>query len=480
LAATESLVIFLAEGGTVASASLPDLHPALSEFLKLGDFTGKSEQTSVLYPQGQPVRRVILVGLGASDSLSAEILRRAAAVALKKARELKSTQVSALLPAGFAATDAAQAITEGALMGLYSYRGQKSQPDTITPVQSLSLFVASQDVEAVSAAVKIGEALANASILARDLANLPPNICTPAYLAQAAHDMATRTGLRCEILERGQMLALRMGALLAVAQGSDNAPRFIILEHNPGAVSDAPLVLVGKGVSFDTGGYTIKTGEGMVGMKADMSGAAAVIGAMQAIATLNVPRRVVALIPTVENMIDGTAYRPQDVLTASNGKTIEVISTDAEGRLILADALVYASRFAPAAVVDIATLTGSISVALGAAYGGLYATTDHLRDALLSAGERTHERVWPMPLSSDYRKLIDTDTADMKNTGGRAGGANIAAIFLKEFVDYPAWAHIDMAGVMLDQSGNPTVPAKGSSGYGARLLTEFVRGWIAS
>jgi leucyl aminopeptidase len=215
----------------------------------------------------------------------------------------------------------------------------------------------------------------------------------------------------------------------------------------------------------------------MIGMKADMAGGAAVIGAMQIIGMLNLPLRVVGLIPASDNMISSTAFRPQEVVTASNGKTIEIISTDAEGRLLLADALVYAKRYNPAAVVDIATLTGACIVALGSAAAGFFCTDDHLRDLLQAAGNATHERLWQLPLYPEYKKAIESDTADMKNTGGRNSGVGTSAVFLQQFIDYPAWAHIDMAGVMLDLADNPYIPAKGGSGYGARLLAEFVRLW---
>jgi leucyl aminopeptidase len=282
-----------------------------------------------------------------------------------------------------------------------------------------------------------------------------------------------------EVLERQQMEALGMGALLAVAQGSETPPRFIVMEHNADRASELDtIVLVGKGVTFDTGGYSIKTSEGMVGMKADMGGGAAVIGAMQAVSLLNLPLHVVGLVPASDNMISGKAYRPQEVVTAGNGKTIEIISTDAEGRLLLADALVYAKRYEPAAVVDIATLTGACVVALGGAAAGFFCTDNTLRDCLNAAADRTGEKVWQLPLFPEYKKQIESDTADMKNTGGRPGGACTAAVFLQQFVDYPAWAHIDMAGVMTDIPNNPYIPAKGASGYGARLLAEFARRWM--
>ncbi|HRF94699.1 MAG TPA: leucyl aminopeptidase, partial [Aggregatilineales bacterium] len=346
-------------------------------------------------------------------------------------------------------------------------------------IESLDILVAGDgDLSEAQAGVVRGKAYGDGAVMARNLVNMPPNICTPAYMAERAVEMANRKKLRVEILEEGQMRALKMGALLGVSQGSANLPRFIIIEHNADKAGSAPtVVLVGKGVTFDTGGYSIKTADGMVGMKADMGGGAAVISAMGIVADLDLPLHVVGLVPAVENMISDKAYRPQDVLVASNGKTIEIISTDAEGRLILADALVYAKRYNPAAVVDIATLTGSCVIALGKAAAGLFATDDGVSATLSQAGDFTDEKVWRLPLYAEYDKAIESDTADMKNTGGAKNGVGTSAAFLKQFVDYPVWAHIDMAGTMTDAEGNPTIPTKGATGYGARLLAHFVELW---
>lgn len=463
--------------GTAVNAALNGL---LFEMMDSGDFSGKAGQTAVLYPRGSlSVSRVIVAGLGQKADLTLDGLRRAAATALRKARELNAVRVVSILVSALSAVEAAQAVVEGGLLGLYTYRGQKSdQVDNDSP-ETLELVLddAAQMTD-VETGVARGRAFAAGSRLARDLVNLPPNICTPAYMAERAQEMAQAAGLKCEVLETHQIRALKMGAFLGVAQGSDTPPRFIILEHNAERAAELDtIVLVGKGVTFDTGGYSLKTRDGMIGMKADMGGGAAVIGAMRTIAGLGVPLHVVGLIPAVDNMISGHAYRPQDVVTASNGKTIEIISTDAEGRMLLADALVYAGRYEPAAVVDIATLTGSCVVALGNVAAGLFSTDESLRDALMTAGDMTQERVWPMPLYAEYAKALESDTADMKNSGGRPGGVGVAAAFLRNFVDYPVWAHIDMAGMVTDASDNPYVPGKGATGYGARLLAQFVDHW---
>ena len=264
-----------------------------------------------------------------------------------------------------------------------------------------------------------------------------------------------------------------MGAFLAVGKGAGEEPKFIVLEHNAGREDLPTLVIVGKGITFDSGGLSIKQAEGMGDMKSDMAGAAAVIGAMKVIAMLDLPKHVIGLAPCTENMPDGLAYRPADIITASNSKTIEIISTDAEGRMILADALVYAQQFSPKAVIDLATLTGACVVALGSGVAaGLFSTDDWLSEELLASGNRTHDRLWRLPLWDDYKKSIKSEVADMKNTGGRAGGVGTSAIFLKEFTAYP-WAHIDMAGMALSEKGDGYIPT-GGTGYGVRLLVDFL------
>jgi leucyl aminopeptidase len=373
----------------------------------------------------------------------------------------------------------AQAITEGSLLGLYDYRGQKSGETPEALPQTLELMLEHErDLPAARRGVQAGGAIAAGVTLTRDLVNLPPNVCTPAYMAEVASQVAGAVGLRVQVLDEEEMAALNMGALLAVAQGSDTPPRLIILEHNAGRAEELDtLVLVGKGVTFDTGGYSLKAKEGMATMKGDMAGAAAVIGAMRAIGALDVPLHVVGLAPAADNMISGHAYRPQEVVTASNGVTIEIVSTDAEGRMLLADALVYAGRFQPAAVVDIATLTGACAIALGKVAAGLFSTDGALREALLAAAAATAEKLWSLPLFPEYEKAIESQTADVKNSGGRQGGVGASATFLKHFVSYPAWAHVDMAGMEFEAKDNPYAPGKGATGFGVRLLTEFVRRW---
>ena len=314
--------------------------------------------------------------------------------------------------------------------------------------------------------------IAEAVSLARDLGNSPGNDINPSYLAATAQTLAETTSLSCQLLEQAEMEELNMGCLLGVAQGSAQPPAFIILEHTPRGANGAPIVLVGKGLTFDSGGISIKPAGGMEDMKMDMSGGAAVLGTMQALARLNYPRRVVGLVPASENLPSGTAVKPGDILRAMSGKTVEVINTDAEGRLILADALAYAvEKYKPACIIDLATLTGAVVVALGSQATGMMGTDDDMMTRLREAGERCAERVWQLPLFDEYSKQIKSDFADIKNTGGREAGSIIGGAFLKEFVGDTPWVHLDIAGMAWTREGKPYVP-KGSTGWGIRLLLE--------
>jgi leucyl aminopeptidase len=365
---------------------------------------------------------------------------------------------------------------EGALLALYRFDKYLSKkPEDQAPLQEIVLvseekkFAAKGSLAARQAAI-----LAEATMMSRDLCNAPGNEIFPETLAKAAADAGKKFGFKVTILGKGEIEKHGMGGVLGVCQGSARPPRFIIMEY--GKQSKRTVVLVGKGVTFDTGGISIKPSANMAEMKMDMSGAAAVIGTLRAVAALNLPVHVVGLVPAVENMPGGNSIRPGDILRHYNGMTSEVDNTDAEGRLILADALGFAAQYKPAAVIDLATLTGACVVALGHYATGMMGTDAGLMARLTKAGERTYERVWELPLFDEYEKLIKSDVADVKNVGGRWGGAITAGWFLRKFIGNYPWVHLDIAGTaMLEENGDYT--QRGSSGVGVRLLTEFLRHW---
>ncbi|MEJ2666731.1 MAG: leucyl aminopeptidase [Deinococcales bacterium] len=470
------------EPGGATGAVDAALGGALRELTASGDAGGRLGETSVLYPRGAlPARRVLLVGLGPQATFDAEAARRAAAAAVRRALELGGGRLATVVhgagAGGLEPEAAAQATAEGSLLAAYRFVGLKHRAEPPAELDAITLVEADGNrLEAVRRGAAAAQAIAAGVSLARDLVNRPPNVATPAHLAEAARAQAERFGLTAFVGDRAWAQERHMGAFLAVAQGTRNEPAFVVLEHNAGADDLPTVVLVGKGVTFDSGGLSLKTREGMVPMKSDMAGAAAVLGAMQVAAELELPLHLVGLCPCVENMPDGAAYRPSDVLVASNGVSIEVLSTDAEGRLALADALAHAQRYQPDAVIDLATLTGSCVVALGKGVAaGLFSNDDALRQRLERAGAASAERVWPLPLYDDYRRSIDSKVADVQNSGGRNGGVGTSAAFLKEFVSYP-WAHLDIAGMALADKAEAYRP-EGATGFGVRLLVETLRSW---
>jgi len=485
---TDAIILNLFEGvaepGGATGAIDKALGGAIRDLIAGGDFTGKAKTTAVLYPRGAlPASRVILVGLGKPEGFNLDRIRTASAVAAQKARSVGAKRAATIVHGagigGLSPQHAAQAVVEGALLGLYEFRELKSE-EAEPPLDELALveFDAGK-IAQVEAGARAGQVIAESANFTRDLVNQPPNICTPEHMAAKAEQIAAAYGLAYKALDIGQMRELGMGALLAVTSASHNSPKFIVLEYRPqGAVDTPPIVLVGKGITFDSGGLSIKTAADMPEMKTDMAGGAAVLGTMRAVAELKLPRPVVGLVPATENVIGGSGFRPADVLRASNGKTIEIISTDAEGRLILADALVYAGRYKPAAVIDLATLTGACVVALGEHMAaGMFGSDDGLMERIRRASEASGERVWPLPLYEEYRERINSDVADMKNsTGNRYAGIGVSAAFLKEFAEGYPWAHLDIAPTAYLNKANSPWP-KGATGFGVRLLVEMLRGW---
>jgi len=441
-----------------------------------GDFAAKEGEVAVVYQRTKKaVVRILLVGLGKAATKSPEPVRRASALAARQARTLKASSLAIVVPPAMEfERDSVVGLVEGALLGLYQYNKyitKKKEPESeLTQLVLAGLRPAS--LRKVRAWSREAEAIAEAACFARDLSNAPGNELYPQSFAQSAQESAGRNGFEVKVLDEVEIAGLGMGGVLGVSQGSSRPPRFLILEYGP--KKKRPVVLVGKGVTFDSGGISIKPSAGMAEMKMDMSGAAAVLGTFQSVAQLRLPVHVVGLIPAVENMPGGNSLRPGDILRHHNGQTSEVDNTDAEGRLILADALSYATKYQPSAIIDIATLTGACVVALGHHATGMMGTDEQTMERLRRAGERTYERVWPLPIFEEYEKLIKSDVADVKNTGGRWAGAITAALFLKRFVGKCPWVHLDIAGTAILEDAGP-YSTKGGSGIGVRLLTEYLR-----
>jgi leucyl aminopeptidase len=462
---------------------------ALRAVLQSGDFRGRSDESALVYPgKDLPVHRLLVLGLGEESKLDAEALRRAAGRAVQRASAVRAKSLALLVPSFRrpAAADAAQALAEGAVLGGYrsdAYREKpKDGPGDVTEVTFV--FPRLRDASAARRAASLGATLAESQNLARRLSNEPANALPPEALAREAKRVAKETGLGVRVLDPAEMKRRKMGAILAVGQGSANPPRLIVLEHEPGRGRGTrrrpTLCLVGKGVTFDSGGISIKPAQGMEEMKHDMSGAAAVIGALRAAAEIDLPLRVVGVIGAVENMPSGSAYRPGDILRSMSGKTIEVVNTDAEGRVVLADALHYAvAEYEPDAVVDLATLTGACVVALGSWATGLFGNDERLIESIRRAGDGTGERMWPMPLLDEHREAMRSKFADIKNTGGREAGASTAAAFLSHFVGETPWAHLDIAGTGWTDKVGPYQP-HGGTGVPVRTLVQWMRDWQSS
>ncbi len=482
LPAVETPLLALAVGeGSSVPASLAALDQAaggiLGRAVTSGDFKGKRDEMTLLYPAAIKAQRILLVGMGKPADVKRTSIRRAAAVAAKRARALGAGRFAFAVAAearnGTTAQDLAQAVVEGAAQGAWTFTELKATPEEPrAELEAVAIVCEAREMKDAAAGQRVGEAIAAGYRLARYLQIQPGNVCTPSYLALEAKRLADTYGFSLTVLDREAMRKEGMGALLAVAQGSTEEPRFIVLEYR-GAGDARPIALVGKGVTFDAGGISIKPAQSMEDMKFDMSGAAAVLGTFEALGRLKPKANVVGLIPSTENLLSGAAFKPGDVIKSHSGKTIEIINTDAEGRLILCDALSYVRRFQPAAVVDIATLTGAVVVALGHAAIGLMGTDEGLIAEVRDAGERAGERCWPLPLWDEYRDLLKSDVADIKNSAGRGAGTIAGGWFLREFVDSYPWVHLDIAGTAYTESETP-YQTKGPTAVGVRLFSEFI------
>jgi leucyl aminopeptidase len=454
------------------------LPAGVADLLEPGDFHGRAGQTLLLYPRGAvPSKRLLLVGLGKHDKATAETIRRESATAVKEAQKLKvaalTIGVNGELP--LVPDAAAQAFAEGIELGAYRfwrYRTGLADEQTFK-VERATVF--SKTGARTSAGVAAGQAIARGVNFARDLVNGPGYAMHPPEMGEEALKLGKRLGLKVTVLDMAQLTEQGFGGILAVGKGSEHEPRFIVMEYGEAKAGTPTICLVGKGLTFDSGGLSLKPPEAMETMKSDMGGAAAVFGAMQAAAELKLPLHLLGLVSAAENMPSSNAYRPGDIVKTLSGKTIEVLNTDAEGRIILSDALFYAQRYKPDAIVELSTLTGAIIIALGPHATGMMGTSQELCDKLSRAGEATAERVWQLPLWDEYHQMVKSEIADLKNLAGRPAGSITAGAFLAAFVgDYP-FVHLDIAGTAwVDRPAKP-YDTFGGTGVGVRLLAEFLR-----
>jgi leucyl aminopeptidase len=459
----------------VAAAVDKVLDGAISNLIKQGDIKGKLNEITLLHrPVKLPASRVVVLGLGKKQELNLNKVRGAVGEVCRYLRGKGVTTLASVIlgdKINKIKSDAAvQAMTEGALLGLYTFRRYiTKQENDFGEIKEFTIV--GQEKRPLEKAVAKGKIIAEAANYARDMVNEPGSYMTPTRMAENARQLAKKYGLRVEIFDKDKMKELGMGGLLGVSQGSQQPPKFIILKYQGRQSKAVDLALVGKGITFDSGGLSLKSTENMDEMKDDMSGGASVMAVLLALAQLKPAINVTALIPAAENMPSGAALKPGDVITAMNGKTIEVLNTDAEGRLILADALSYASKLGAKAIIDVATLTGACQVALGKITTGAFTNNQPLLDKVIAASQEVGEYTWQLPMFDEYKEFIKSDIADMKNTGNRYGGAITAAKFLEEFVDKTPWVHLDLTGPVTDKEKGCLV--KGATGAPVRTLISF-------
>ena len=455
------------------------LDGVISQLISQGEIKGKLNEITIIHSLGKlPATRVVVAGLGKQQELSQDRIRGAMAETCRFLRQKGIDSIATVAQgagvAGISPESAAQAVTEGALLGVYSFRRHITKEAEHGEIKQLTIVGSDgANLPALQRGYGKGRVLAEAANLARDMVNEPANYMTPSHMAEMAAKLAESYGLELSVLEREQMQELGMGGVLGVAQGSRQPPKFIVLHYRGGASNEINMALVGKGITFDSGGISIKPSEGMAEMKGDMAGGAAVMAAISAIAQLKPRVNVVAIIPATENLPSENALKPGDILTAMNGKTIEIISTDAEGRLILADALGYAQKLGAKFVVDVATLTGACKIALGDICSGAFGNNQELVDRVIAAGAEAGEHIWQMPMYDEYKEKNKSDVADIKNVGGRYGGAIIGAQFLAEFVGDTPWVHLDITGTSVSEKEGAYL-VKGATGVPVRTLVNLV------
>ncbi len=479
----DAVVVNLFEGvkapGGATAALDAKMGGTIRKLMQVGEVTGKwGEQTLVHAPGRLPVDRVLVMGLGKPEDFTLDRARIVSAEAVKHLRKIGARRVGTIVhgagAGGLNAAQAAQALSEGALLGLYRFTRYKRNNDNgKKEIETLTIVERDRPkLRAVTEAVRRGRIVAEATNAARDLVNEPGNTLTPTELGRRAREGARRSRIRCQVLGPQQLGRLGARALLGVARGSQEPPRLIVLEYRGERRGGPHLGLIGKGITFDSGGISIKPAENMEAMKGDMAGAAAVIAATSAIALLSLPIHVTAVVPATENLPSGSALKPGDVLRAMSGKTIEVVNTDAEGRLVLADALHYARDRKVSHLVDVATLTGACVVALGTLNSGAFTNNQALLDKVLAAGRAAGEKIWPLPMDPEYDDLIKSDIAEIKNTGGRKGGAITGAKFLQHFVGDTPWVHLDIAGTS-ETDKEKGYQSKGATGVMVRTLVNL-------
>ena len=472
---TALLIIALPENPTISGIAGLDsaAQGALSRTLEMKDFRGSRDEMLHLTGFAKGPRRLLLIGMGAVTDRRAS-LRRAATLAARNAHRLGVGEL--VWYSGQITPEETESITIGLIAGSWEYADLKTPPPEAERKKPLEkAVILTNNTDDTRRGLSNGQAIGGGQSLARRLAMMPGNLSTPEYIAETAGEIAKRYGMDITILGRRELEAEKMGSFLAVAQGTPQDPKLIAIEYKGGKPNAKPVVLVGKGLCFDSGGISIKPAQGMEFMKFDMCGAAGVLGAFDAIGQLKPEVNVVGIVGATTNMPSGTAMNPGDVVRAQNGKSIEIINTDAEGRLVLADCLSYAKRFNPDVVIDAATLTGACVIALGHTASGVFSGDDSLIAEILAAGKRAGEPGWPLPLWDEYKDLIKSDVADIKNSGGRPAGAVTAAMFLKEFAEGYPWAHLDIAGTAYSETDLVTIP-KGPTGVPTGTFIEFIRG----
>jgi len=474
-------VVVLRNSDTSSQTWLPsNLKKTLENAKKSGTFKGKKGELLIVPQFGRKPEWIFFVGVGDKKNNTPEALVKSASIAVRAAQDKNVTSIAVSIPEEFKKNAGEERLgallTEGFILGSYSYSKYKSGKKK-SPVKSSTLFVTKEwKVSDVKKGIREGNIIANATNVIRDFGNAPSNDVIPERLAELASSIGKKNKQKVTILNKKQMEKEKMGGILGVTAGSVNEPRFIIIEHLKGKKSDAPLVIIGKGITFDSGGISIKPSQAMDEMRYDMSGGGAVIGVMKAIGELHLPVNVIALVPTAENVPSGSSYKPGDILTYADGTTVEVMNTDAEGRLILGDALIYARKYKPDVIIDLATLTGAIVVALGDFATAVFSNNEELKDALLDAGEQSGEKMWHMPIPDEYSERIKSKFADLRNTSSvPGGGASTAAAFLKAFVKKKTtWAHLDIAATAWKMSDTAD-SAVGATGVGVRTLIEYIK-----